>query len=265
MQNQEAFNISEESLSIESTRKSKRKVNQRKAHVDEEFVEDNYFENLNLSSRLKVQLDKPEKIFFICYLCDKQFLSKEILKEHMQSHEEVRKTLTYMKTEVEKPESPINSASLKSPSSGKHPNTCPHCGKEYLYIISYNKHLKQHEKSETKDELMPLEVSFHEDDDALNFQGFNDNPSINSDSEESEKKNEENTVKEDIMKCNTCNEKFDTISELKTHGSKHVVEDVITEEDIKSDIKDLHVEGEKNVITYRIRFLHFIVLYTCKS
>jgi len=86
--------VMEQESSQNETRRSKRRL-ARRTFTERDSDEENYFENLNLSSRLrKAQADKIEKIFFMCYLCDKQFLSKSVLKEHMHSHEEVRKALS---------------------------------------------------------------------------------------------------------------------------------------------------------------------------
>ncbi|CAK9802662.1 hypothetical protein ANTQUA_LOCUS3417, partial [Anthophora quadrimaculata] len=136
----------QESQCQNETRRSKRKSVRRNFETNRDSDEENYFENLNLSSRLrKAQAsDKSEKIFFLCYLCDKEFLSKNVLKEHMYSHEEVRKTLSLKKTLETSQKNTCNLA--KSPPSGKRSNKCPYCGKQYIYIISFSKHLKKHER-----------------------------------------------------------------------------------------------------------------------
>lgn len=156
------------------TRRSKRKLVRRNLDAKRDSDEENYFENLNLSSRLKKAQasDKSEKIFFMCYLCDKEFLSKNVLKEHMHSHEEVRKALSLKKV-VDKPQKSVCNVA-KLPPSGKRTNKCPYCGKQYIYIISFSKHLKKHEreKEDTKDESMPLEISFHEDEHSLDLDGY---------------------------------------------------------------------------------------------
>lgn len=250
MNEESEINVPQEFSSSQVTRRSKRKINQQKSNVDRDSDEENYFENLNLSSRLKqVQMEKSEKVYYLCYLCEKQFVSKEVLKEHMHSHEEVRQTLSVGKKTADKvlktPEKLENASPTlyKPPSSGKRPSTCPHCGKEYLYIISYNKHLKQHEKEKNnvKVETMPLEVSFHEDDDALNFHDYENNPTADSDSDDEEKSEEtEEQVKKvakkiTLLKCNVCDEEFFDMEKLKDHRSKHVVEGVLTEQDLSQD------------------------------
>ncbi|XP_076685347.1 uncharacterized protein LOC143377672 [Andrena cerasifolii] len=163
-----------DSQSSNETRRSKRKLVRRNPEMKPDSDEENYFENLNLSSRLRrtQTSDKSEKIFFMCYLCDKEFLSKNVLKEHMHSHEEVRKALSLKKT-IEKPQKSVCNIA-KLPPSGKRSNKCPYCGKQYIYIISFSKHLKKHEreKEETKEELMPLEISFHEDDHSLDLDDY---------------------------------------------------------------------------------------------
>ncbi|XP_003706907.3 uncharacterized protein LOC100875353 isoform X2 [Megachile rotundata] len=163
-------------------RRSKRKLVRRNQSIDtkRDSDEENYFENLNLSSRLKnvEDSDKSDKIFFLCYLCDKEFLSKSVLKEHMHTHEEVRKALSLKKTleTLETLETPQKNVSnpVKSPPSGKRSNKCPYCGKQYIYIISFSKHLKKHEreKEEGKEEPMPLEISFHEDEHSLDLDDY---------------------------------------------------------------------------------------------
>ncbi|OXU23554.1 hypothetical protein TSAR_013204 [Trichomalopsis sarcophagae] len=257
--------VPEESSPVEGTRRSKRKINQRKLQVDRDSDEDNYFENLNLSSRLKkVQSEKLDKVYFVCYLCDRQFMSKDVLKEHMYSHEEVKKTLSISKKQTEKlPKTPekqntetASPVSSKTPSSGKQPNTCPHCGKEYLYVISFNKHLKQHEREkgkEMKEEPMPLEVSFKEDEKSLDFDGYADNEAIGSESEEEidVKREEEVSIKTESMKnglvkCNVCEEEFDTIDGLKNHRSLHVVEGILTEPALQDDTEKVEALDASN-------------------
>ncbi|XP_060818780.1 zinc finger protein 26-like [Bombus pascuorum] len=157
------------------TRRSKRKLVRRNFETRRDSDEENYFENLNLSSRLKKgqSSDQSEKIF-LCYLCDKEFLSKNVLKEHMHSHEEVRKVLSLKKT-PDIPQKNVYNVT-KSPPSGKRSNKCPYCGKQYIYITSFSKHLKKHEreKEEGKEESMPLEISFHEDEHSLDFDNYKD-------------------------------------------------------------------------------------------
>ena len=157
------------------TRRSKRKLVRRNCETKRDSDEENYFENLNLSSRLKKDQssDQSEKIF-LCYLCDKEFLSKNVLKEHMHSHEEVRKVLSLKRTPDTPQKDSCNVA--KSPPSGKRSNKCPYCGKQYIYITSFSKHLKKHEreKEEGKEESMPLEISFHEDEHSLDLDDYKD-------------------------------------------------------------------------------------------
>lgn len=257
------LDVIEESAPAEGTRRSKRKINQRKLQVDRCSDEDNYFENLNLSSRLKkVQSEKLDKIYFMCYLCDRQFMAKDVLKEHMYSHEEVKKNLLVSKKQTDKPlktpEKPkTDSASLtlsKPQSSGKQPNTCPHCGKEYLYVISFNKHLKQHEKEkkkEMKEEPMPLEVSFKEDEESLDYDGYACNSAVGSESEgETAVKQEEDvsikteSMKNSLAKCNDCEEDFKTIDGLESHRSQHVVESILTEPNLQDNVENVEVSGK---------------------
>ncbi|KZC05076.1 Zinc finger protein 91 [Dufourea novaeangliae] len=163
------------------TRRSKRKSVRRNIDPMRDSDEENYFENLNLSSRLKRTevFDKSEKVFFMCYLCDKEFLSKNVLREHMHSHEEVRKALS-LKKSLDKPEKSVCSIA-KTPPSGKRSNKCPYCGKQYIYIISFSKHLKKHEKEkeEANEEPMPLEISFHEDEHSLDLEDYADKADMN--------------------------------------------------------------------------------------
>lgn len=205
-----------------------------KSSADEEDV---YFENLNLSSRLKqVQTNKDDKIYFMCYICDKQFSSKVILKEHMHSHAEIRENLS----------SPEKCAPKSSP-SGKKVNKCPYCGKEYLYLISFNKHLRQHERDKTQDQdSMPLEVSFEEEDSSIQFEGFD----LNSGDSEDEKKFEQNFVKMETSaevtkdaQCDVCQESFDSHEKLKEHRTTH--EDTVLEESSEGNKSDLRDDKEE--------------------
>lgn len=275
----------EKDSSLTEIRKSKRKSTRRTFTSDRDSDEENYFENLNLSSRLKrAQADKSEKIYFMCYLCDKQFLSKSVLKEHMHSHEEIRRALSLKK--VPEKSQKIHNTSPKMPPSGKRANKCPYCGKEYLYVISFSKHLKQHEKEkETKEESMPLEISFHEDEHSIGFD--NHMNSQYSDSEckrrarQEENENEENKDEQEIDKqkkksqletfecdkcsekfytrqklrkhalshvnytCNVCNVKFDQLEKLKDHRARHVVEGMLMEQDLEEDIEH-HIINKEN-------------------
>ncbi|XP_015174712.1 PREDICTED: zinc finger protein 91 isoform X1 [Polistes dominula] len=229
----------EKDVSTTEIRKSKRRSSRRNFTSDRDSDEENYFENLNLSSRLKkAQADKSEKVYFMCYLCDKQFLSKNVLKEHMHSHEEIRRALSLKKVPEKSPK--VSNTSPKMPPSGKRPNKCSYCGKEYLYIISFNKHLKRHEKEKenAKDDSMPLEISFHEDENSLGFD--NHSNSQHSDyecrkrtkgEEESYNENEEDDQETDkhrkkshleIFECNKCSEKFYTRRSLRKHTLSHV-------------------------------------------
>ncbi|EZA60673.1 hypothetical protein DMN91_007108 [Ooceraea biroi] len=266
------------------TRRSKRR-SARRTFTERDSDEENYFENLNLSSRLKkAQADKAEKIFFfICYLCDKQFLSKNVLKEHLHSHEEVRRTLSLKKT-PEKPQKVTQQTSVssaKTPPSGKKANKCPYCGKEYLYIISFIKHIKQHEREEeTKEEPLSYEALFQEHEDSLDFDDGNnsDGPGrkrtrrestgdVNDDAaneEENQDKRRKNhhhveefpcdkcskqfntkrglqkhSVTHVGLKCSVCNEEYDTLEQLKNHRTKHVVEGVLSEQDLEEDMKQM--------------------------
>ncbi|XP_033220205.1 zinc finger protein 91-like isoform X2 [Belonocnema kinseyi] len=279
------LNLEQESPQSE-TRRSKRKISRRSTTSDHNSDEENYFENLNLSSRLKkTQMDKSEKVFFMCYLCDKEFLSKEVLKEHMHSHEEVRRTLSLKKvgdkpqkattlqkitasqkvTTAPKPSTPLKSAPpITMPPSGKKPNKCPHCGKEYLYIISFNKHLKQHEKENggMKSESMPLEVNFRVDDDSVDFPGYANPPGSDDEITETctdsdaEGKGDEHqckkcpekfntkralrkhAIKHISLKCSVCEKQLDTMEKMKEHRTQHVTEGVLTEEDLKKDLEN---------------------------
>ncbi|XP_023247341.1 zinc finger protein 845-like [Copidosoma floridanum] len=195
-------NVQEAPILNESIRRSKRKLVQQKSPARISSDEESYFENLNLSCRLKRVQEKSEKIYFLCYWCDKQYLSREILREHMFSHEEVKKTLSLVGKSVEKMQlrktseksssTTFSPSTLKPPLSGKKVNTCPHCGKEYLYVISYKKHLKQHRKEikASKEVSMPLEVTVCRDEDDLDFHSFDDTCAINSDSDNEKSKAE---------------------------------------------------------------------------
>ncbi|XP_015512877.2 zinc finger protein 808-like [Neodiprion lecontei] len=236
------------------TRKSKRKSARRAPVLDHDSDEDNYFENLNLSSRLKQsQSTKAEKVYYMCYICDKHFLSKGVLKEHMHSHEEVRKVMSLVK--VPEKTQKVTLQTKHSP-SGKQPNKCPYCGKEYLYVISYNKHLKQHEneKEDGKEDPMPLEVSFHEDENTLDFDNYDNSndsdPDYNEDSDDhncekceerfnGKKALEKHMIKHEMLKCSVCNEEFEELEVFKNHRSQHVIEGVLTEDDLRAEIKQV--------------------------
>ncbi|XP_012542969.2 zinc finger protein 26 isoform X2 [Monomorium pharaonis] len=273
---EEAKNVSvveQQESSQSETRRSKRRL-ARRTFAERDSDEENYFENLNLSSRLKkAQADKAEKIFFMCYLCDKQFLSKSVLKEHMHSHEEVRKTLSLKKT-PEKPQK-VQTSVVKTPPSGKKANKCPYCGKEYLYIISFTKHIKQHEREreEAKEESMPLEISFHEDENSLDIEsnksdgeckkrkrGNIDADDAMSDSDDKRRKRshveefacdkcsekfdtkrslQKHSITHVNLKCSVCNEEYDTLEQLKNHRTKHVIEGVLSEQDLEEDMKKI--------------------------
>ncbi|KAG5310290.1 ZFP26 protein, partial [Acromyrmex insinuator] len=235
------------------TRRSKRRL-ARRIFTERDSDEENYFENLNLSSRLKkVQADKTEKIFFMCYLCDKQFLSKSVLKEHMHSHEEVRKTLSLKKT----PEKPQK-------------------------IISFTKHIKQHEREgqEAKEDSMSLEM-FHEDDYSLDLDNGNksdvecrkqkrgstvyDDVASDNDQDKKRKRSlieeftcnkcpekfdtkrglQKHSLTHVSFKCSVCNEEYDTLEQLKNHRTKHVIEGVLTEQDLEEDMKQM-IKCEEN-------------------
>ncbi|XP_072766934.1 uncharacterized protein [Anoplolepis gracilipes] len=268
------------------TRRSKRRL-ARRTFAERDSDEENYFENLNLSSRLKkAQADKAEKIFFMCYLCDKQFLSKSVLKEHMHSHEEVRKALSLKKTPEKPQKVQTNISVMKTPPSGKKANKCPYCGKEYLYINSFTKHIKQHEREreETKEDPMPLEISFHEDEHSLDFDGnnsdrecrkrtrrgsstvdgYDDATTSDNDQDKRRKRNrveefacdkcsekfdtkrslQKHSLTHVSFKCNVCHEEYDTLVQLRNHRTKHVVEGVLTEQDLEEDIKQMMTKSE---------------------
>ncbi|XP_076639598.1 uncharacterized protein LOC143351675 isoform X1 [Colletes latitarsis] len=319
--------IEQDSECQNEARRSKRNQIRRNIESTRDSDEENYFENLNLSSRLKKAQasDKSDRIFFMCYLCDKEFLSKNVLREHMHSHEEVRRALSLKKT-PEKPQKPVSNID-KSPPSGKRLNKCPHCGKQYIYIISFSKHLKKHEreKDETKDEPMPLEISFHEDEHSLDLDDYADkqdfdaeyrkrarkNDDLNGtkskletdemgehqmdeDGENEELGNEKKTDDGDgehnnskrtrerevrgvrtemfacekcsekfytrrglrkhevlhaILKCSVCEEEFDSLEKLRNHRAKHVLEGVLTEQDLEEDA-DCSVNNESD--SYKI-------------
>uniref|UniRef100_A0A1B6J6N9 Protein krueppel n=1 Tax=Homalodisca liturata TaxID=320908 RepID=A0A1B6J6N9_9HEMI len=223
---------------------------------DQDSDEENYFKHLNLRSRSKklpADSSDPDKVFFICYFCDKQFLSKNILKEHMYSHEEVRRSLSHKGTVENKKTlpSPTDTTPLKitptistpvknkiceqiSIPSGKKLNKCPHCGKEYLYISSYTKHLKQHEseKDIEKDDPMPLEILFHEDESSLDFENCNQKKLMNSGLKPVEKKvtevidPDDNKLDERIEElvmyaCKECEDKFFEKKDLFVHLLTH--------------------------------------------
>ncbi|XP_043285163.1 zinc finger protein 91-like [Venturia canescens] len=209
---QEQERIKKTEISPNETRRSKRRLSKRNCTNDE----DNYFENLNLSSRLKrtQSQEKSEKTYFLCYLCDKRFLSKEILKEHMHLHEEVRRALSLKKQEksdksmTSPTKNPVPSTSTTPPItgnnlSGKKANKCPYCGKEYLYVISFNKHLRQHEKNKgfnSKDSSFSHEDSGRDDakdsSDYLDYDETRESPDINNHMNTNE--NDTSIVDEDL-------------------------------------------------------------------
>ncbi|XP_008556329.1 zinc finger protein 160 isoform X1 [Microplitis demolitor] len=247
--------------------------------TDQGSDDENYFENLNLSSRLSQtqSVNKPDnKIFFMCYICDQEFLSKDILKEHMNSHDEVKQTLSMKKTPdkaTQKNISPIKS----QPPSGKKPNKCPYCGKEYLYVISFKKHIKQHQKNddelkENMDSLLQNDNSADSNnydntdtfeviaDDKHNIEEYtdngNDNRSINVDidhqnlskhgnncpdifSDNCNEASAHQDYQDDKQKCNICELEFDSMDKLKNHRSTHVIEGVITEQDLKDELASI--------------------------
>lgn len=102
---------------------------------------------------------------------------------------------------------------------------------------------------------MPLEVSFHEDEDSLDFQGGGyDVAAVDSDSgdDEDEAVKEEKDGSRDRVeggagsaKCNVCGEEFEGREELRDHRSKHVVEGVLGEIDVKDDEGLVDGSGKK--------------------
>ncbi|XP_034947213.1 zinc finger protein 62 homolog [Chelonus insularis] len=238
--------------------------------------EENYFGNLNLSSRLSHgQENKEDKVFFMCYLCDRQFISKDILKEHMHSHEEVRQALSLKKT----PEKSVKNLSpIKGqPPSGKKANKCPYCGKEYLYVISFKKHIKQHQNMmqlPNENELKDFVDSILQDDNSFDSNNFDNNdtfeiiPHEKSDSENQNShnmkemqdhdsshksnqieiyfdgtgdqvvcKNEEKLLIKHL--CNICNQEFDDFEKLKDHRTAHILEGTASEEDFKDGLENI--------------------------
>ncbi|KAH0548426.1 zinc finger protein 26-like isoform X2 [Cotesia glomerata] len=219
---------------------------------DQVLDDENYFENLDLSSRLSQtpstnKLDK--KIFFMCHICDEEFLSKDLLKEHLHSHEEVKQRLSMKKTPEkvsQKNVSPIKS----QPPSGKKPNKCPYCGKEYLYVISFKKHIKQHQKND--DELKEgNNDSIYQDDNSADSNNFDNNDTfevIADDKQNMEEYNDNDNYNElsnhhdyqvDKQKCNICGLEFNSLDKLKNHRSTHVIEGVISEQDLKDELSSL--------------------------
>ncbi|XP_066582843.1 zinc finger protein 814-like [Prorops nasuta] len=274
---EEEETVTQECQIQNEARRSKRKATRRILSNNRNSDEESYFENLNLSSRLRKvqQMDKSEKILFMCYLCDKQFLSKNVLKEHMHSHEEVRQTLSLKKTPEKLQKS--GSPSSKMPPSGKKANKCPYCGKEYLYIISFNKHIKQHER-EKDDPTDPSFIAHEDNSDCENVEGSQnsdeecrkrkcfrrmDDEGDGKDENEKERakrlcKSKENSeefacekclekfpTKRALQKhsynhvsltCNVCGEEFNTLEKLRNHRTKHVVEGVLTEQDLEENV-----------------------------
>ncbi|KAL7299777.1 hypothetical protein TKK_0007523 [Trichogramma kaykai] len=188
--------------------------------------EEDYYEDLNLSLRLKkLQVKISDNIFFMCYVCDRHFKSKELLKEHMSSHEELRKTF-----DVASKVQDIDDQN-KPPSNGKCQNKCPHCGKEYLYIISFKKHLKQHEE-----EGKFSGASFEEDDGILNFSEYHQ--SINTDFDSDTNDNDQTLTKtHGKIECEICGDEQDSIESLNEHKSKHVLEGLIPKEETNNGIE----------------------------
>ncbi|XP_078040166.1 uncharacterized protein LOC144471720 [Augochlora pura] len=241
----------EQDLQCQSeTRRSKRKLVRKNTDSARDSDEENYFENLNLSSRLKKaeDSDKSERIFFMCYLCDKEFLSKNVLREHMHSHEEVRKALSLRKS-IEKPEKDSERCSLtKSPPSGKRSNKCPYCGKQYIYIISFSKHLKKHEKEkeEAKEELLPLEISFHEDEHSLDFEDYVDKDNLNSEYQKRVRRREGATAaklgKEERIAKQAEEEEMETPDE-----DHEEVEGTRSEEKVKQTEYETNSEGKDRI------------------
>ncbi|KAK0163344.1 hypothetical protein PV327_007036 [Microctonus hyperodae] len=261
-----------------ATRKSRRKSSRRnQMDVTNISNEDNYFENLNLSSRLtQYEVEKSEKIFFMCYMCDKEFLSKDVLKEHMHSHEEVRRALGQKKTLEKSQHKNTSPLSKSQPPSGKKANKCPYCGKEYLYVISFNKHVKQHQKND--DKMKDGSDNLHQSDESIEFEDFDNNDTFeiitdeivgneveyNNDNDGEYNDDENTSGKQSVVefykcdkcpehfvskldfkrhairhvpqKCNICNEEFDSSEKLRNHRSTHVIEGVITEQDLKDEL-----------------------------
>ncbi|XP_051163931.1 zinc finger protein Xfin-like isoform X2 [Leptopilina boulardi] len=295
------------------TRRSKRKLTRQSTESDHNSDEENYFENLNLSSRLKkTQEDKSEKVFFMCYLCDKEFLSKGILKEHMHSHEEVRRTLSLKKIDNKSPKTIVQQKSLstqkvpvtpqktpvplKMPPSGKKANKCPYCGKEYLYIISFNKHLKQHEKEKgvKKREFMTsTEDNFPDDDDSVDYienvnsihnfetsvEDVNDSESDNDKESEiyqcdkcPEKFNNKRSlhkhgVKHINLKCSVCDVEYESLEKLSEHRIEHVTEGVLTEEDLRKDAEEWNIIDDKDEMDQKneLKCPHCPLLFSYKK
>ncbi|XP_032674617.1 zinc finger protein 91-like [Odontomachus brunneus] len=337
----------EQDSSQGETRRSKRKL-ARRTNTERDSDEENYFENLNLSSRLKKAQADKEKVFFMCYLCDKQFLSKSVLKEHMHSHEEVRRALTLKKT-PEKPQkmATISSASLPppprsktplpssgktlpppslpsgktlssspslsdktpppsgktTPPSGKKANKCPQCGKEYLYIISFNKHMKMHEREKeeeynsmlidvpvVEEEFMELDdtdtegrrrtrrkerkvyVTPDDDDDDSDDDDY-DVEQIEKNSEIKKKKpapmlspstdfscdrclqlfatkrglQRHMSARHPAFDCEVCKKTFESANVLQIHRTRHVVEGILSEQDLDGDMKQMSAENNEEV------------------
>ncbi|CAD1470013.1 unnamed protein product, partial [Heterotrigona itama] len=270
------------------TRRSKRKLVRRNCETERDSDEENYFENLNLSSRLKKDQssDQSEKIF-LCYLCDKEFLSKNVLKEHMHSHEEVRKVLSLKRTPDTLQKDSYNVA--KSPPSGKRSNKCPYCGKQYIYVTSFSKHLKKHEreKEEGKEESMPLEISFHEDEHSLDLDDYKDaRRNLNTEYRKKVKQKEETgqgedhgeeeqengyddyengkrlgnsnskeqqesrsrTVRTETFACDKCAKKFSTKRNLRKHAVSHAVLNCSICEDEFDSLEKLRNHRAKHVV-----------------
>ncbi|XP_043466732.1 zinc finger protein 91-like isoform X2 [Leptopilina heterotoma] len=286
------------------TRRIRRKVIRQSTGSEHNSDEENYFENLNLSSRLKKTQDgQSEKVFFMCYLCDKEFLSKGILKEHMHSHEEVRRTLSLKKVEnkLQKPViqqkvspqkvpvTPQKSAlPLKTPPSGKKANKCPYCGKEYLYIISFNKHIKQHEKDKDvkKSEFMAG------DDDSVDYvenvnsigvleTSIDDNDSESENEKESEvyqcekcpekfsnrRALQKHGVKHINLKCSVCDVEYESFEKLNEHRIEHVTEGVLTEDDLRKDAEEWNALDDKSETDQKneLKCPHCTLLFSYKK
>lgn len=339
----EVNETTEQDSSQGETRRSKRKL-ARRTNTERDSDEENYFENLNLSSRLKKAQADKEKVFFMCYLCDKQFLSKSVLKEHMHSHEEVRRALTLKKT-PEKPQkmTTISSASLQPPQrnktppprnktplppsgksllppppppgktpppsdktpspSGKKANKCPQCGKEYLYIISFNKHMKMHEREKEEEEYnsMLVDVPIVEEEpmelDDMDTEGKrrtrrrerkvyvtpddddDDDDEDDYDVEQIEKNNEikkkkpapilnpgtdfacdrcaqlfatkrglqrHMSARHPAFDCEVCKKTFESANVLQIHRTRHVVEGILSEQDLDGDMKQMSTENNED-------------------